>query len=258
MRVHEFVFRSLQGVNMPLNRWNGQPLLLVNTASECGFTPQYTKLQALWEEYRPSGLVVIGIPCDEFGAQEPGDEETIHEFCTSHYNVSFPMTEKQSILGIDAHPLFIALREEYTSDISTDLEFFQIPVRCRMVPCYVTGRQIFCLMTPVSAMKSNETCHRGDYSRKLAQEGLTGIRIFRKSMFSASIISNSPTRGCPISRASFSASLACNVPTIPGRMPSTPASAQPGASPSAGSCGIMHRKQGAPPAALLAGQKTDT
>ena len=61
MRVHEFAFRSLQGASMPLDRWTGQPLLLVNTASECGFTPQYTKLQALWQEYRPSGLIVLGV-----------------------------------------------------------------------------------------------------------------------------------------------------------------------------------------------------
>jgi len=125
MRVHEFVFRSLQGVTMPLNRWNGQPLLLVNTASECGYTPQYLKLQALWEEYRPSGLVVIGIPCNEFGSQEPGNEEAIHEFCTSQFSVTFPMTEKQTVLGMGAHPLFIAMREEYTRDILPTWNFFK-------------------------------------------------------------------------------------------------------------------------------------
>lgn len=125
MRVHEFVFRSVEGVNMPLSRWNGQPLLLVNTASECGFTPQYEKLQVLWEEYRPAGLVVIGIPCNDFGGQEPGDEETIHEFCTTRYKVTFPMTEKLIINGIGAHPLFTALREEYTRDILPTWNFFK-------------------------------------------------------------------------------------------------------------------------------------
>ena len=89
MRIIEFVFRSIQGTSMPLDRWTGQPLLLVNTASECGFTPQYTKLQALWEEYRPAGLIVLGIPCNDFGAQEPGDESTIQDFCTSQFNVTF-------------------------------------------------------------------------------------------------------------------------------------------------------------------------
>jgi glutathione peroxidase len=125
MRVHEFAFRSAQGVNMPLNRWTGQPLLLVNTASECGFTPQYEKLQLLWEEYRPAGLVVIAIPCNDFGEQEPGDDATIHEFCTTRYNVTFPVTQKQTIIGRGAHPLFIALREEYTRDILPTWNFFK-------------------------------------------------------------------------------------------------------------------------------------
>ena len=110
---------------MPLNRWTGQPLLLVNTASECGFTPQYAKLQALWEEYRPAGLVVIGIPCNEFGAQEPGDDETINKFCSDSFGVTFPMTEKLTILGRDSHPLFIAMREEYTSDMLPTWNFFK-------------------------------------------------------------------------------------------------------------------------------------
>jgi glutathione peroxidase len=125
MRVHEFAFRSITGASMPLDRWKGQPLLLVNTASECGFTPQYAKLQALWDEYRPSGLVVIGIPCNEFGAQEPGDESVIHEFCSSRFKVTFPMTEKQSVVGERPHPLFIALREEYTSDILPRWNFYK-------------------------------------------------------------------------------------------------------------------------------------
>lgn len=125
MRVHEFRFRSLTGATMPLSRWAGQPLLLVNTASECGFTPQFSKLQSLWEEYRPAGLIVIGIPCNDFGAQEPGDGGSIHEFCQSRFGVTFQMTEKLSILGRNAHPLFIAMREEYTSDILPSWNFFK-------------------------------------------------------------------------------------------------------------------------------------
>lgn len=117
MRVHEFAFRSITGASMPLERWNGQPLLLVNTASECGFTPQYAKLQAVWTEYRQSGLVVIGIPCNDFGEQEPGDPEQIAKFCTENYAVTFPLTEKQSIIGPSPHRLFIAMREEYTADV---------------------------------------------------------------------------------------------------------------------------------------------
>ena len=110
---------------MSLERWRGQPLLLVNTASECGYTPQYAKLQALWEEYRPAGLVVIGIPCNDFGGQEPGEDASIAEFCGSRYGVTFPMTEKQTIIGRGAHPLFIALREEYTADVLPRWNFFK-------------------------------------------------------------------------------------------------------------------------------------
>jgi len=117
MRVYEYVFRSINGATMPFERWTGQPLFIVNTASECGFTPQYLKLQKLWEEYRPSGLVVIGIPCNDFDQQEPASEEEIMEFCSSNYGVTFPMTTKQTINGSGAHPLFRAMREEFTSDI---------------------------------------------------------------------------------------------------------------------------------------------
>jgi glutathione peroxidase len=125
MRVHEFVFRSLTGATMPLDRWKGQPLLLVNTASECGYTPQYAKLQSLWEEYRPNGLIVLGVPCNDFGAQEPGDDQAIHEFCTTRYSVTFPMTARQSIIGEHPHPLFIAMREEYTSQVLPSWNFFK-------------------------------------------------------------------------------------------------------------------------------------
>lgn len=125
MRLYEFAFRSITGASMPLERWTGQPILLVNTASECGFTPQYEKLQALWMEYRPAGLIVLGVPCNDFGGQEPEDESQIADFCSSQFGVTFPMTEKQTIIGFNAHPLFNAMREEYTSDILPSWNFFK-------------------------------------------------------------------------------------------------------------------------------------
>ena len=125
MRVHEFSFRSVNGSNMPFGRWAGQPLLVVNTASECGYTPQYAGLQKLWDEYRKSGLVVVAVPCNEFGEQEPGSNEEIAAFCTGRYAVTFPVTERQSIVGPAPHPLFIALREEYTSDILPRWNFYK-------------------------------------------------------------------------------------------------------------------------------------
>ena len=158
MRVYEFAFNSIHDSSMSLDRWTGQPLLLVNTASECGFTPQYTKLQALWEEYRPAGLIVLGIPCNDFGAQEPGDESTIRDFCTSQFNVTFPMTEKQEILGINAHPLFLAMREEYTSDILPTWNFFK----------YLFGRDGNLLHHWPSSIEPDEPGFRHEIERNLS------------------------------------------------------------------------------------------
>jgi len=157
MRVHEFRFRSLAGASMPLDRWTGQPLLLVNTASECGFTPQYAKLQSMWEEYRRNGLIVIGLPCDDFGGQEPGDEATIQEFCSSNYGVSFPMTEKVTIIGPHPHPLFIAMREEYTADILPRWNFHK----------YLFGREGGLVQSWPSKVEPDDPGFRHDIERNL-------------------------------------------------------------------------------------------
>ena len=123
MNVFEFVFVSINGARMPLSNYQGQPLLIVNTASECEYTSQYQELQRLWMDYRQSGLMVIGIPCDDFGHQEPGDEDSIAEFCEENYQISFPMTGKYNVMGISAHPLFQALREEFGDDVSPRWNF---------------------------------------------------------------------------------------------------------------------------------------
>lgn len=104
--AHDHVFNGIDGSPLPLAGFKGKAVLVVNTASECGFTPQYTDLQKLWERYRDRGLVVLGVPSNDFGAQEPGDEKTIAEFCTQRYAVDFPMTEKVSVIGGDAHSLY--------------------------------------------------------------------------------------------------------------------------------------------------------
>ena len=162
MRIHEYSFRSLTGASMPLERWKGQPLLLVNTASECGYTPQYTKLQSLWNEYRPAGLVVLGVPCDEFGGQEPGDDAQISEFCTQNYGVTFPMTQKQRIIGRGAHPLFVAMREEFTSDILPRWTF------CK----YLFGRDGGLLDHWPSAVEPDEPGFRHEIERNLSSWSL--------------------------------------------------------------------------------------
>lgn len=109
--VYDFDAKSLDGKPMPLGEYRGKVLLIVNTASECGFTPQFTGLEALFEKYRERGLVVLGFPCNQFGAQEPGTAAQIGAFCQKNYGVSFPMFEKIDVNGDAAHPLYRWLKE---------------------------------------------------------------------------------------------------------------------------------------------------
>ena len=123
MNVFEFVFVGLQGNRMPLSNYRGQPIFFVNTASECGYTTQYKELQRMWMDYKQSGLVVIGIPCDDFGHLEQGDEETIAEFCETNYQIDFPMTGKYNLMGVSAHPIVHAIREEFGDDATPRWNF---------------------------------------------------------------------------------------------------------------------------------------
>jgi glutathione peroxidase len=106
LSAHDFNFTSIEGDPLPMSRFAGQPVLVVNTASFCGFTPQYEGLQALWDRYREQGLVVLGVPSNDFGGQEPNDEAAIKTFCESNYLVDFPMTTKQKVVGSRAHPFY--------------------------------------------------------------------------------------------------------------------------------------------------------
>ncbi|MCL6620076.1 MAG: glutathione peroxidase [Thermomonas hydrothermalis] len=108
----DFSAVDLDGKVQPLSQWRGKVLLIVNTASKCGFTPQYQGLEALWRKYGPQGLVVLGFPCDQFGHQEPGDAEEIRNFCTLTYDVTFPMFAKVEVNGPNAHPLWAWLKTQ--------------------------------------------------------------------------------------------------------------------------------------------------
>ena len=110
----EFSALDLDGQAQDFSAYRGQVLLVVNTASKCGFTPQYAGLEALWRKYRAQGFAVLGFPCDQFGHQEPGDAEEIRKFCSLSYDVSFPMFAKVEVNGADAHPLFQWLKQEKT------------------------------------------------------------------------------------------------------------------------------------------------
>ncbi|MFC3053442.1 glutathione peroxidase [Kordiimonas pumila] len=97
--VYDFNLTSIDYTEMPLEQYHGKAILLVNTASQCGFTPQYEGLQALWENYRDKGLIVLGVPSNDFGGQEPDSEDDIKEFCTINFDVDFPMTKKMVVSG---------------------------------------------------------------------------------------------------------------------------------------------------------------
>ena len=117
--AHDFSVTALDGTPMPLSQWAGQPLLLVNVASRCGFTPQYTGLEALWQRYRDQGLVVIGFPCNQFRQQEPGDAAQIQSFCQLDYGVSFPLAAKLDVNGPAADPLWQWLRRQKRGVLGT-------------------------------------------------------------------------------------------------------------------------------------------
>ncbi|KSU60144.1 glutathione peroxidase [Gordonia hongkongensis] len=110
--VYDFTATGIDGDPVELSQFQGSPLLIVNTASQCGFTPQYRGLEALHRDYADKGLRVLGFPCDQFGHQEPGDEEEIKNFCSLTYDVTFPMFAKVDVNGPDAHPLFAWLRDQ--------------------------------------------------------------------------------------------------------------------------------------------------
>ena len=116
INAHAFAFKSIDGAPLPLEEFAGKAVLVVNTASECGFTSQYAGLQRLWERERDRGLVVLGVPSNDFGAQEPGDEGAIAAFCTGQFGVDFPMTEKVRVIGGDAHPFYRWIAETVGED----------------------------------------------------------------------------------------------------------------------------------------------
>ena len=118
--VHDFSARGIDGVERSLADFKGKALLVVNVASKCGFTPQYTGLEALYRRYESRGFTVLGFPCDQFGHQEPGDEQEISSFCKLNYDVTFPMFAKVEVNGSGAHPLFNHLKSSAKGVLGTE------------------------------------------------------------------------------------------------------------------------------------------
>ena len=118
--VHDFSARAIDGADRSLAEYKGKVLLIVNVASKCGFTPQYTGLEALQRKYADRGFAVLGFPCDQFGHQEPGNEEEIRNFCSLNYDVTFPMFAKIEVNGDGAHPLYEYLKSSAKGILGTE------------------------------------------------------------------------------------------------------------------------------------------
>jgi glutathione peroxidase len=121
--VYDFTATSLSGEEVPLKRFEGQVLLIVNTASACGFTPQYKGLQELHQALSVRGFSVLGFPCNQFGGQEAGDEKQIAEFCTTNYAVTFPMFAKIDVNGAEAHPLYNYLKSQKSGLLGSSIKW---------------------------------------------------------------------------------------------------------------------------------------
>lgn len=118
--LYDFNATLLDGTPFSLDTYRGKVLLIVNTASACGFTPQYAGLETLYRKWQDAGLVVLGFPCNQFGAQEPGDAATIGQFCQTHFGVSFPLFAKIDVNGEHAHPLYVWLKQSAPGMLGTE------------------------------------------------------------------------------------------------------------------------------------------
>jgi glutathione peroxidase len=121
--VYTFTLNSIEGRPVPLAAYKGKVVLLVNVASQCGYTPQYSALEAIYEKYKGRGFVILGFPANNFGAQEPGTNEEIKTFCTRKYSVTFPMYSKISVKGDDQAPLYTYLTKETGAGIAGDIQW---------------------------------------------------------------------------------------------------------------------------------------
>jgi glutathione peroxidase len=121
--AYDFSFHAIDGTSLPLSDFKGKALLVVNVASQCGLTPQYSGLETLWKARRDKGLVVLGVPCNDFGAQEPGSENEIKTFCETRFAVDFPLTAKEHVIGAAAHPLYKWVASELGEDAAPKWNF---------------------------------------------------------------------------------------------------------------------------------------
>jgi len=123
MSIYSFTAKSITGEDIPLSRYKGKVLLIVNTASRCGFTPQYRELQTLYDKYQSAGLEILAFPCNQFMNQEPGTDQQIQSFCETQYGITFPLFSKVEVKGENAHPLFQYLTKEAPGIVNEQIKW---------------------------------------------------------------------------------------------------------------------------------------
>lgn len=121
--IYDFTVDNIQGNQVELKDFQGKVILIVNTASKCGFTPQYKGLEELYQKYKDRGFIILGFPCNQFGNQEPGDEKSIVEGCLLNYGVSFPMFSKIKVNGKDSHPLYEYLKSHHSGILNSSIKW---------------------------------------------------------------------------------------------------------------------------------------
>ena len=126
--AYDFQFKDLDGSSLSLSEYKGKIIIAVNVASQCGFTKQYEDMQNIWEKYQSKGIVMLGIPSNDFGKQEPGTSEEIKNFCEAKFGITFPMTEKVSVKGSEAHPFYIWARKNHGKSAIPKWNFHKIIV----------------------------------------------------------------------------------------------------------------------------------
>lgn len=140
MSVYSFKVEDAKGKTVQMSDYKGKTLLIVNVASKCGFTKQYTPLEAMYEKYKDKGLVILGFPCNQFAGQEPGTNEEIQEFCTLKFNVKFPIFSKINVNGAEAHPLYVYLKDQTGGgSIKWNFNKFLLDKQGNIVKRYASG-----------------------------------------------------------------------------------------------------------------------
>ena len=124
--AYEFTFKDLDGSTLSLSEYKGKVIVVVNVASQCGFTKQYEDMQKVWQKYKEEGVVMLGVPSNDFGKQEPGSNEDIKNFCEAKFGISFPMTEKVLVKGSDAHPFYIWAQKNHGKSAIPKWNFHKI------------------------------------------------------------------------------------------------------------------------------------